>query len=371
MPPAPPRSGKGPWVHRFLVHLFTVALGLLVYWLLGFVIDDIGSWPGPVYSDVEERLLDRELVDKDRALHETIRETERKAANRRSEQEILRDSADSSQRTMNQLLEFQKLSIQKGGSRSAEEQKALADSEELFLTNQREYQRLNQEIARLSEELRQLQAEQAELNKTLEKKREPIREEYDRLVRAHELKMAALKLAALAPFLIAGVVLFLKRRGSLYAPLVYAFGAAVLLKVGMVMHEYFPARYFKYVLILACLAVVLRALIYLLRMIAFPKTDWLLKQYREAYEAFLCPVCEYPIRRGPLKYLVWTRRSIRKLAIPAAARDEMDQPYTCPTCGTRLFEECPSCHAVRHSLLPVCEKCGAEKSLGERGASAP
>jgi hypothetical protein len=34
----------------------------------------------------------------------------------------------------------------------------------------------------------------------------------------------------------------------------------------------------------------------------------------------------------------------------------------CPMCATKLFEECPSCHAIRHSLLPACEKCGAEKA---------
>lgn len=361
----PQRPGKGPWTHRFLVHVFTVALGVLVYWLLGFVIDDIGSVPGPVYSEVEERMLDRDLVEKSRALQEKIKDTERKTAEQRVEQQILRDSTDSSQRTMTQLLEFQRLNLQKGGSPSADEQKSLAESEALFLTNQKEYQRLNQEIARLNEQLRQLRSDDLDLSRVLETKREPVRLEFDRLLRLHEMKMAAMKLTALTPLLIVAVLLFVKKRTSLYAPLVYAYGIAVLLKVAEVMHEYFPSRYFKYILIGACLAVVLRALVYLLRMIAFPKTDWLLKQYREAYEAFLCPVCEYPIRRGPLKFLVWTRRSIRKLQIPPLAPGEGDQPYTCPTCGTRLFEECTACHAVRHSLLPTCEKCGAEKPIGQ------
>lgn len=362
------RPGKGPWTHRFLVHVFTVASGVLVYWLLGFVVDDIGSVRGPDYNDVEERMLDRELVEKSRVLQEKLRATERQMTEERAEQQILRDSTDSSQRTMTQLLEFQRLNLQKGGTPSADEQKALADSEALFLGNEKEYQRLNQEIARLNEQLRQVQNEERELNRELESKREPIRKEFDALVHRHEMKMAALKLGALTPLLLVAVFLFVKKRAGIYAPLVYAFGAAVLLKVAEVMHEYFPSRYFKYILIGACLLVVLRALVYLLRMIAFPKTDWLLKQYREAYEAFLCPVCDYPIRRGPLKFLVWTRRSIRKLQIPALAQGESDQPYTCPTCGTRLFEECTTCHAVRHSLLPTCEKCGAEKPIGHAEA---
>jgi predicted RNA-binding Zn-ribbon protein involved in translation (DUF1610 family) len=115
-------------------------------------------------------------------------------------------------------------------------------------------------------------------------------------------------------------------------------------------------------LILACLAVVLRVLVYLLKMIAFPKRDWLLKQYREAYEAFLCPICDFPIRRGPLKYMFWSRRSIRKVRIPPLPQAEAEEPYTCPMCGYALFEKCPTCQAIRHSLLPACEKCGAEKS---------
>jgi len=99
-------------------------------------------------------------------------------------------------------------------------------------------------------------------------------------------------------------------------------------------------------------------------MVAFPKTDWLLKQYREAYEAFLCPMCSYPIRRGPLKYMSWTRRTIKKMTAQAAASGNVaDEPYVCPMCSTRLYEECENCRAVRHSLLPSCQKCGQLRPL--------
>ncbi len=130
------------------------------------------------------------------------------------------------------------------------------------------------------------------------------------------------------------------------------------------MHEYFPARYFKYVLILAMLAGALRVLVYLLHMVAFPNTDWLVKPYREAYEAFLCPVCGHPIRRGPLKYLSWTRRSIRKLsAVRGTTGEPAEEPYTCPACCTVLYEPCTACGKVRHALLPACEKCGNRISI--------
>lgn len=356
-------ANKGPWTHRFLIHLFTVVLAVLVFWLLGFVIDDIGSWPGPTYEEVEQRLLEPGLVEKSKNLHDQAAETERTISREKERQRILRDSTGNSQATMNQLLEFQKLNLQKNVTPTGDEQKALAEAEQLFLSNQKAYQLLNDKIAQWNERREELAQQQRELDKTLEARRQPIVKEFQTLSERHNLRMAALKLAALTPLLIIAVVLFLKKRSSLYAPLIYAFGIALLLKVALVMHEYFPSRYFKYVLILSSLAIVTRILVYLLRMLAFPKQEWLLKQYREAYEAFFCPVCEYPIRRGPLKYVFWSRRSVKKLQFPPASPPEAEQPYTCPMCSTRLFEECESCHAIRHSLLPACEKCGAGKSF--------
>ena len=126
-----------------------------------------------------------------------------------------------------------------------------------------------------------------------------------------------------------------------------------------------------YVLILSAIGIVLRILVYLLRMMAFPKTDWLLKQYREAYEAFLCPTCSYPIRRGPLKYLSWTRRTIRKMPVQPGSANVADEPYTCPMCSTRLYEECENCRAVRPSLLPSCQKCGQVRAVIGPGALTP
>ena len=67
------------------------------------------------------------------------------------------------------------------------------------------------------------------------------------------------------------------------------------------MHEYFPSEYFRYILILSALAVIGWLLARLLSIVARPSRDTRLKQYRESYEAFLCPVCQYPIRRGPLQ----------------------------------------------------------------------
>lgn len=108
--------------------------------------------------------------------------------------------------------------------------------------------------------------------------------------------------------------------------------------------------------------VVARLLIHFIRSIAFPKAESLVKQYREAYERFLCPVCEYPIRIGPRRFLFWARRTVNRNIVPTD-KGEQEEPYTCPSCGSTLFEECTSCHKIRHVLLPNCVHCGNEKAI--------
>lgn len=361
---------KGPWTHRFLVRFFGVIFGLLVFWLLGFVVNDLGTWPGPSYDDLETERLDPELTDREEQLREQIVDTERKIEDQQARQKLLRDSTSNSQRTMDQLLGIQRLSLEGGVTPSAEEQKALAESEQLFLDNQKQYQSLNEDVVQLNEQLRDLKEQQRTLQETLEEEREPIREEHESLRKRHRLLMATFKLSFLIPLLLVAGILLLKKRESAYALLIYAFGIAVVLKVGLVMHTYFPEEYFKYILILVLLMIVVRILVYLLRMIAFPKQTWLLKQYREAYESFSCPICGYPIRRGPLQYASWTRRSIRRLGVTPPAPLAEETAYTCPVCTTKLHEECEACHAIRPALLPACDKCGTVKPVDAAGGTA-
>jgi uncharacterized membrane protein YccC len=119
-----------------LVYFFAVLFGLLVYWLLGFAMRDIGTWPGPVYAELEQRLNDATRLSEATTTQKQIDETRRAIEQRQQRQKVLRDSTGNSERTMNQLLELQKLTLQKGLTPSADEAGALAESERLFLTNQ-------------------------------------------------------------------------------------------------------------------------------------------------------------------------------------------------------------------------------------------
>jgi len=353
---------RGTWGVRTLIRLFTVVLAILIFWLLGFLVKDIKSIKGPDYNKIEKRHVNQALVEKNKQVKRQIADLEREVANKNDQKRLIGDSSENLLRTINQLLELQKLSIQKGLSFSESEKGNLAVSLTNFLENQKTYQGLNQGIADLASKKLQLEEDNRQIHQQITKDKEPAQKEFQKESESHRLKLAFYQLLILLPLLLVAGLLLLYQRTSLYFPLFLAFGGASLVKVGLVVHEYFPSRYFKYVLLLALLGVVARLLVQFIKTVAYPKMDWLLRQYREAYERFMCPVCEYPIRIGPRRFLYWTRRTVHKI-LPQGDASGKAEPYACPSCGTLLFEECPSCHNIRHALLGYCEHCGAKKEV--------
>lgn len=359
MPDSPKR--QGPRFLRVLVIVFSCILGVLVYWLLGFVFDDIDTLRGPDYSTVTNARLDASSLQQEAEFDRQLAQIARQTNDVREKQALLKESTSTSQQTLNQLLEMQRVNIQKGIKPSEAELKAFGESQQIFLSNQKQFQNYMDELGALREQQKTIEAKRAAIEGSLAGQRSQGLEEYQRLARRHELLKAGLKLLVLIPLVLMAARLFITRRNSLFAPLLFACGIAVLVHLVLVIHDYFPSRYFKYIVILFAIAVVVQILVYLIRVIASPKKPWLLKQYREAYLRFCCPVCGYPIRRGPLKYLLWSRQARKSLAV--APGPVSDDPYACPACGTVLFEACASCHSVRHSLLTFCEKCGAPKEI--------
>ncbi len=360
------KKSKGAWIHRFAIWIFTLVLTVLVFWVLGFFVNDIRSMRGPDYGTIEKSFVDKNLIAKQTSLVKQIADLARRIGNQTEKQRIVGDSSRNLQQTINQLLELRKLGMEKGIEFSHAEQANFTNSLNLFLDNQRKYQELSQDISDMLEHKQELVRAKDLTEQEINKQRQPARNEYNALSRKHRQNLAFLQLAILLPILLAAVIVIIRKRSSIYFPLFLAFGAATLIKVFLVVHAYFPSKYFKYILIGGLLLVVARLLIYFIRSIAFPKTEWLVRQYREAYERFLCPVCEYPIRIGPRRFLFWTRRTVNKVVIPTERADRPDQEekYTCPSCGSELFEECSSCHKIRHSMLPHCSHCGAGKEIG-------
>ncbi|MCK4374384.1 MAG: hypothetical protein KAX19_03610 [Candidatus Brocadiae bacterium] len=264
---------KGPWINRFVTRLFTLVLAALIFWFLGFLVQDIRSIKGPQREAIATRHVDQSLVDRKRTLEKQTADLDRKIGDQKEEQSIAGDSSQNLQSTMNQLIELQRLSIQKDIALSESEQKNLGISLNQFLESQKKYQELNTSILQLMAEKRALDDERRDVDRRLEQQRRPALEEYNRLRKTHRLKLAALQLLVLLPLLVVGAIVIMKKRASIYFPLFVAFGGATLLKVTLVIHEYFPTRYFKYILISVLLLAVARLLVHFIRTVAFPKAQ--------------------------------------------------------------------------------------------------
>ena len=354
---------KGPWIQYLGITFLSLILGVLLFWLLGFLTKDIGSLRGPYFSKVQADYVDAKLVRRQRSLKESLDVIKNNIRNKREQQDILKDSTNNLQNTITQLLSIQKQNIERNLTLSDEQQQRLAESQTLFLEKQKQYLALNTEIAGLTSQQHQLERELSSVTEQIDKQRTSARNEYNEIMSKHRLKVAALKLAVIVPIFLISAWFFIKKRSGMFGPIIYATFIAVFIRISLVVYEYFPRRYFKYIALLVIIAVVLRLLLYLLKRIAAPKKDWILKHHQEAYDKGICPICSKPIRIGPLRYTIGHKR--RGLILAGQGGQACQQElYTCPSCGTELFEKCDKCGDIRHSLLPFCEHCGDEKTQG-------
>lgn len=355
------KKPKGTWAQRLFIIVLGIILGVLLFWLLNFITKDIGTLPRPELSKVQAIHVDATLVEEQKSLNETLADMKENIRNRQEQRDLLKDSTDNLRNTINQLLRIQKQSLEKGLTLSEQSQQVLAESQTSFLNNQKQYQELNKEIADLMSRQREVEKNLASVSEKIKAQQALAREEYNVLMAKYRWKVASLKLVFLVPIFLIAAWFFTKKRSGVYWPIVYAAFIAVFIQISLVVHEYFPRKYFKYIALLVIIGIVLKLLVHLIKSIIYPKKDWLIKQYQEAYDKCLCPVCGKPIRIGPLRYAVGSRRKAL-LLVGQGTEALKQQIYACPSCGTQLYEKCDKCSDIRHSLLPFCEHCGAEKT---------
>lgn len=351
---------RGSWGVRFLIIVLSVIFGILFYWLLGFITQDIGTIKGPDYAAIRDKYVDAAILDRQDALEKEIQNLSRKTQTLREQQGILRDSTNSLQNTMTQLLALQKESLQKNVEFSEQSKQILAESQAAFLENQKKYEQHNQQITELTSQQREKEDELAGIRESIKNKDQLVQKEFNQLHQRHQLKLAAIKLGFLVPVFLAVFWLFMKYRTGTYWPMVWAAFLTVFIKIGLVIHEYFPSRWFNYIALIVLLGIVIRILIYLIRLIIAPKRELLIKQYQQDYDKHICPICSKPIRTGPLRWLGgWKKKA--PVIIGQDKETLAPQIYTCPSCGTDLYCKCEKCGGIRHTLLPYCEHCGTEK----------
>ncbi len=104
---------KGSWGNRLAIRFLAVILGILVFWFLGFLVEDIKSIKGPKYDEVEKRHVEQSLFKRKEALDKQTTDLDRKISNQTEEQRMVGDSSRNLQLTLNQLLDLQRLSVQK------------------------------------------------------------------------------------------------------------------------------------------------------------------------------------------------------------------------------------------------------------------
>lgn len=353
---------RGSWGIRFFIVILSIAMGVLLFWLLSFIENDIGKIAGPAYETVRRQYVPESYDLQRDELTRVIQSLDRKIKTLKEQQQILNNSTDSLQNTISQLLEIQRESLQRNAEFPEKSRQTLQESQSAFLQNQEKNQQYIRQLADLTLEKQQKEEELSALRDKILLLETDANKAYAEVSEKHRIKVATVKLSFLVPVFLAFSWLFMKLRTGTYWPLVWSAFLASFIKITFVAHEYFPSRYFKYVAILVVLGIVLRILVYLVRMIASPRRELLLRQYQQDYDKCLCPVCSKPIRTGPLRYAGCKK----KTGIVVTSQDDQSTrqpPYTCPSCGTTLYSKCEACGNVRHTLLPYCEHCGKEKTL--------
>lgn len=355
------KKAKGTFWMRFSILLLAVVFGILVYWSTGFLLDDIRVIRMPDKSAFFEEHIDKSLQDKLEILEARLQELDHKQNLISQQRGFIKDSSGSLKITVDNLFTLkdrdqQLISEAQFGQVLATLDKVIKIQEEFKQTADRYLETTNERF--------ELNKEITALKTRIEKQNSEVQKQFSQRLHKHRIKTTIIKIAFLLPLVLVCTVLLVKKRQSIYRLIYFSASAAIYIKTSLIIHDNFPSRYFKYILTIAMLALVGWGFAWLIRRLVKPKIDTLLKQYRQAYERFLCPVCEYPIRTGPRKYLYWTRRTVHRTALaPNQGNQDVDEPYICPACGTRLFEKCEACGKVCHSLLPSCLHCGNKKTI--------
>jgi hypothetical protein len=270
------------------------------------------------------------------------------------QQKILREGSDDLEKTLDRLNESVIESDPKAKELASSTWQQLLERRQQIIT-------IGNEIVEANAERLELIAQRDTIDSQLSEYVQAANEHYEKLYKRHRLLVAFYQIGVLSPFFLVSIFLLTRCRRSPYFPIYLALGLATLFRIGYVMFMYFPAEYFKYILIGFLIIAILWLLIYAIRSVAKPTLERIMKQNRESYERFLCTNCEFPIRTGSRTFLFWARYPILKILPKTGSAEE--EIYHCPYCGASLYETCPACGKTRHTQLEFCRHCGDKKEI--------
>ncbi|HIA28339.1 MAG TPA: hypothetical protein EYN79_09580 [Planctomycetes bacterium] len=359
------RAGKGTFAQRVGTFFLCALLTLFFIWLLDFLRDDVGNIEGPdrdtFYAELDQA-PEELLKDLRRQQAEVTRQVQRKQGS----QGDYKASMENARQVMQGMVDLKRLSIEQGVVFPPSDQEALAAATARFIAAQKQFETANGEITALNFQSYDLEDQIREQVVVVTDHRRPADELFEDAEETHELKTGFYKLAIQLPLFLLAAWLVSSRKQSPYRPIYLAALVATFWEVSVIAWEHFDREYFKYIAIITAIVITLGFLRYILANASKPPMELLLRRYRASYERCRCPICDFSLRRGSLREAVWTRKGPLTTAA-AAPTDAEERPYTCPSCGTILFDSCNECQKIRHSLLPSCENCGAEHAT--EGAS--
>lgn len=359
-------QSKGTRLYRCGVYLFCMVLFFLLWWSIGYLLKDFSSISEPNQSGFKNKYVEQADRDHLASLNKKMAFFKDQITTAQKQQSIVTRSTNSYQKTMNQLLDMQRVRMEKGEKVLAEDNQVLTETRLLFLQSQKRIEELNQKVLDLNDQHISLSTESKALKDKIDKAEDSGLAEYNTAHKKHKYRVGLIKLFLLLPLLLGSSYFSFRFRKSVYRSIIFTFLLASGCHTGFVMHSHFPSAWYKYFFIGTSIILVVKFLIFLLRSINNPQKDLLLKRYRESFQSFLCPICDYPIRRGPLKYVFWTRKTLKKIVPVFKQNDKLsDEPYTCPSCGTELYAKCSNCSNIRNMLLPHCEHCGDQLEYEE------
>ena len=357
LPSSPPTT----WASRLGSFSLASVLTFLWIWLLIFLLSDVGRVKPLRYGPMYEAGMPAELLEELAGVDGEVASQQKRIERQAQLQRDLERDMEQSGEVMRQMMELQRLALEKGSAPTEAERDALAVAQDTFLSSQAQFRGANAEIQGANATLFDLRERREALQVKEDAAEAPILARYEKERRARSFWEASVRLGLTIPLFLVAAFLVWKRWRHAWRPIYMSFLLATFWTVGREMFDRFPAEYFKYIAILSSIGITLAFLGWMIRKATSPTPGLVLARNRAAYMGNTCPVCAFKLSPVPRERGVFGALASRSAggapAVPgASARAEL----SCPSCGTRLYEACAECSATRHSLLPFCEGCGAE-----------